>query len=279
MKMRNLAYKISKEEKQAKIKEVCLGLLNAFICVCNKYNLKWFVDGGTLLGTMRDGHMIPWDDDVDVIMPRDDYDELCRLSLEDINLFGHRYFFQTSLNDNCFEVHAKLRDNNTCALTPRECCGNHNRGMFLDIFPLDYVPKDLKTRKEIAACVKTIAKHTHQDEKFERTPLFYMLNKVLKDIGEQNKDSKCVANAAYWRYDKRIITFPESFYSYSMPMWFEGITVNVPIGARGILQKWYGADWRTPKQLPTDHKAFVDPFNSFKNYNGCTKQNFENLMK
>ena len=58
------------------INEVCLKLLNKFIEVCDAHNLNWFVDSGTLLGCVRKGKMIPWDDDIDIIMPRKDYDLL-----------------------------------------------------------------------------------------------------------------------------------------------------------------------------------------------------------
>ena len=62
--------------KIEKIQKNCLKLLDEFISVCDKHKLKWFADGGTLLGAMRKGKMIAWDDDVDVVMPREDYDKL-----------------------------------------------------------------------------------------------------------------------------------------------------------------------------------------------------------
>ena len=71
--------------------DVELDLLTQFKKVCEKHNLRWFVDGGTLLGAVRHSGFIPWDDDVDIIMPYDDYCKLCSLS----NEFEEPYFLQT----------------------------------------------------------------------------------------------------------------------------------------------------------------------------------------
>lgn len=276
----NLTLEYSKEEKQKRIKLVCTNLLKAFKKVCDEYSFTWWVDGGTLIGTMRDGKMIAWDDDIDVTMPRQDYDELCKLCQMDINLFG-KYFFQTSLTDKCFEVHAKLRDPDTCALTPREFSGTHNRGMFLDIYPLDNAPKDLSLRKDIASFVRTLAKHSGQENKFEKTSKFYFLNSILADIGKKHFDSGYIANMAFWRYDKKLITFSKDTYDVkkTRQAFFEDVEVPIPAKAEQVLKAWYGPDWKTPRQEPNGHHAFIDPFHKYRLYNNCTKKDFENLIK
>ena len=76
--------------KMKKIWAVELDLLAKFIDVCNKHELNYFVDGGTLLGAVRHKGFIPWDDDVDVIMPREDYDKLFEIAAQE---FQYPYFF------------------------------------------------------------------------------------------------------------------------------------------------------------------------------------------
>lgn len=278
MKIKNLIAKRTEDEIRERIKNVCLGLLDKFAKVCKDYNLKWWLDGGTLLGAVRNGKIIPWDDDIDVTMPRDDYDELCQLALTDSNLFG-TYFFQTGHVDNCFEVHAKLRDPNTCALTEREFGGTHHRGMFLDIFPLDNAPNDLHIRKDIAGFVRTIAKHTGQEQKFENSSKYFnMLNDVLRTIGNRYEHSGFIANMTFWRYDKNLRILKKSNYERTQTIIFEDRPCPIPSGYEQVLKSWYGTSWKIPTQVPNCHKAFVDPFNSYKHYNGCTKEDFDRLI-
>jgi len=59
--------------------KIQVNLLSAFADLCNRYNLNWWIDFGTLLGAIRhEGHFIPWDDDLDVSMPREDFQNCSR---------------------------------------------------------------------------------------------------------------------------------------------------------------------------------------------------------
>ena len=62
-----------KERDLKRVQEIELDILEKFISVCDKYSLEWIVIGGTALGAMRHNGFIPWDDDIDVAMPRKDY--------------------------------------------------------------------------------------------------------------------------------------------------------------------------------------------------------------
>ena len=79
-------YLVSAEMK--KIWAVELDLLNEFMRVCKEHDIRWFADGGTILGAIRHNGMIPWDDDIDVCMYREDYEKLldsCKLAIMQIN--------------------------------------------------------------------------------------------------------------------------------------------------------------------------------------------------
>ena len=82
-------YMVSSEMK--KVWAVELDLLNEFARVCDKYRLKWFAHAGTMLGAVRHHGFIPWDDDIDVVMPREDYERLCSIGSSE---FSRPYFFQ-----------------------------------------------------------------------------------------------------------------------------------------------------------------------------------------
>ena len=130
-------YKVS--EKMKKVWAVELDLLNKLLEVCQKYELKCFADAGTLLGAVRHKGFIPWDDDIDVVMFREDYEKLRAVAQEE---FKEPYFFQCAYSDdNYIRGHAQLRNSDTTAFLYREVRRKveRNYGIFIDIFILDGV--------------------------------------------------------------------------------------------------------------------------------------------
>lgn len=131
-------YLISSQMK--KVWAVELDLLYEFQRVVRKYDIKYIANNGTMLGAVRHKGMIPWDDDIDVMMMRCDYEKLCSVAEKE---FKHPYFFQTEYSDpGSFRCHAQLRNSETTAILKSELQGrcHFNQGIFLDIFPIDAVP-------------------------------------------------------------------------------------------------------------------------------------------
>lgn len=135
-------YTVSHEMKE--VWAVELDLLNEFMQVCNKHKIKYYADGGTILGAIRHKGFIPWDDDIDVMMFRDQYEKLCKIAPQE---FNHPYFFQTEYTDKgSLRGHAQLRNSETTAILYNEMeeKRKYNQGIFLDIFPIDSVPDNPK---------------------------------------------------------------------------------------------------------------------------------------
>ena len=129
------------------LQEKQLDILKCFIKVCDKYNLEYFLVYGTALGAIRHKGFIPWDDDIDVGMPRKDYDEFIKLQDE---FKGTPYFIQTFKSDPCYIYnYAKLRDSSTTFL--ENAFKNHriNQGVFIDIFPVDGMAREVGDREKI----------------------------------------------------------------------------------------------------------------------------------
>ena len=147
------------ERQVAAIQKADLILIKEFDRVCQKLGVGYFVCGGTMLGYMRHGGFIPWDDDVDVAMLREDYDRFIR---EAGPLLGEGMFLQTRETDpNIPYLFSKIRLDNTEYITDYNEERDFHKGICLDIFPFDYVPNDLEERKEFVARVRSLAAEHH----------------------------------------------------------------------------------------------------------------------
>ena len=114
-------------------------ILEEFVRICEKHDLQYFLAGGTLLGAVRHGGFIPWDDDIDVEMPRRDYELFAEYCAKELN---NRFFYQSALTDKkYFLTYAKLRKKGTLFYEKRFEGSGFHKGIFIDIFPLDFAPK------------------------------------------------------------------------------------------------------------------------------------------
>ena len=126
-----------------KLWSVQLELLDLLKVICRKHNIKYFASAGTLLGAVRHKGYIPWDDDIDIVMFADDYEKFCEVAPQEI--YGD-YFFQHFKTEPGFSAGmARIRKSSTTACTKYEynCkfpSSTYNFGIFIDIFPLNYIP-------------------------------------------------------------------------------------------------------------------------------------------
>ena len=127
------------DELLTKIHKVSLYILLAFDKVCRENDLTYFLDSGTALGAVRHGGFIPWDDDIDVGMPRKDYERFLRIGQKK---FPEYFFIQTTMTDPFYNHNfAKIRLKGTVFQEHKDLPYLEN-GFFIDIFPFDNVPKN-----------------------------------------------------------------------------------------------------------------------------------------
>lgn len=145
------------------LQEVLVEMLDEFVRVCNKNKLEYFLVGGTCLGAVRHKGFIPWDDDIDVAMPREDYEKFLEVAPHDL---GKDYFLDYYKTDK--ENHfgfTKIKKNNTTFLS-RYKYSLHN-GFFLDIFPIDYCDDRDSFKTKISAslsrCILETLKYRDQN--------------------------------------------------------------------------------------------------------------------
>lgn len=129
-----------------------LEILKEFIRVCKKHNLQYYLVGGSCLGAVRHQGFIPWDDDIDVAMPRKDYDKFITLQ----NEFSKPYFIQTYKTDkNYIYNYAKVRNNDTTYIENFFASTQMNHGVWIDVFPIDGMSYEEKTAASFAKKVKS----------------------------------------------------------------------------------------------------------------------------
>lgn len=128
------------------IQKVDLEILAEFDRVCKQLQIGYFVCGGTMLGSVRHNGFIPWDDDIDVGMLREDYNRFLK---EGGKYLSERFFLQTRESDPKIPyLFSKIRVNKTEYITEYNDGRDFHKGICLDLFPFDYVPNDPKERKQ-----------------------------------------------------------------------------------------------------------------------------------
>lgn len=129
-----------------RIQALQLELLVELDRLCRRHGLIYSLAYGTLLGAIRHGGFIPWDDDVDIMLPRADYERLRQVCAQELD--SKKYFYQSRQTDPEYHfLYDKIRINNTlfkeAALAPHAI----HHGLYLDIFPVDFLPENLWLRK------------------------------------------------------------------------------------------------------------------------------------
>lgn len=119
------------------MQQIEFNLLLAFDAMCVQHQLRYYIDGGTLLGAMCYEGFIPWDDDIDLKMPRPDYERFLDLAKE----LPDHIQLETPTKTHCVHLFSKLVDTRTVLLEHTEGRVNES-GVYIDILPMDGHPQD-----------------------------------------------------------------------------------------------------------------------------------------
>ena len=170
-----MRYKSYDDKTLKKLHEVELEILDDFVKICKDNNLTYFLTGGTMLGAIRHKGFIPWDDDIDIGMPRDDYDKFIKIAPK---LLGDKYYLDCFLyNKNYYLPFAKIKKNNTIFDEGFFKDGKIHKGIYIDIIPFENVNKINLTLKIRAIMVRNIIdtmfyKNNMRELKNTRRPIF-----------------------------------------------------------------------------------------------------------
>ncbi len=263
-----------------KLWTVILDLFIEFEKVCKKYNLRYYPCYGFLLGAIRHKGYIPWDDDLDVCMPREDYERFIKLSKE----FNEPYFLQIPETDNgYFYGMCKIRNSNTTAINQMFKYQGFNQGIWLSVFPLDNWKledgeEDFKIIKQHLTDCSTFMRKTNPylSEKDKKRVLEYgsknpwnsytALQTIASKYNNEKTDFKLILCAVY-PYKKNV--FYSDDFSNVIPCKFENIEIQVPKGYDRILRNTYNDYHQFP---PKEERggwhsgSIIDPDLPYKEY-------------
>ena len=275
------------DRKRKEIWAVELDMLYELDRVCKKLNIRYFLDGGTLLGAARGGRFIPWDDDIDVAMLRKDYD---RFICEAPGEFEDPLFLQTGYTEpGYFRGHAQLRNSKTTAILPAEFGLVHfNQGIFLDIFVLDELFPDKVQEQYRARDYLWEQRRICSDRSYRGHPLRWVAKQLrywqyqkhlgpyeklyarMEKIFRSRKKSEYVDYLMLNSGFDRVHTLQRIWYEETVFLPFEGDPFPAPSGYLEYLAYYYGEDWMTPKEIPSYHNkdslVFFDTTRSYRTF-------------
>jgi len=257
-------------------------LLEEFDRVARALGTPYFLFAGTLLGAVRHRGFIPWDDDLDVIMMRDDYE---RYLCEAPALIGEKFFLQGEFKEHWPMFFSKLRLNGTACLEkyyPKDM--EAHQGVYMDIFPCDNACNSVLGRIIQFCCSKVViakgldARGYSNDgglkKPFMRLCRLLPMKPFLKIVKGPKKRSKYVHSflGGASRYSSNI--YQTVWFEDGVQLDFEDGVYPVPAHYDKMLRTMYG-DYM---QMPTaeergikKHNVLVDLKHDFKTYDHCRK--------
>jgi len=225
------------DEELRKLQKIELELLIELDRICRKHNITYSIDGGTLLGAVRHGGFIPWDDDADVIMVRKEYEKF--LSVVDQELDKSRFYLQDLNRTPGYRWgYAKLRRANTDFIRLNQEHMPYKQGIFLDIFICDNVPDNY-----ILRCICNFHSFIYRKifysevGKYSASGISKLVYKLLSLIPEKaiknrynkyvkfrNRKSTKLVKCLTFPACNRVYGYKREWYEDTIDIEFEGVT-------------------------------------------------------
>lgn len=265
-----------KELSLQEIKQHELEILKFFHSFCVKNNIRYFISHGTLLGAIRYKGFIPWDDDLDVLVPREDYDRLLTV-FKDTERYRLRAYEKN--RDYAFP-YAKL-----CDMSTRKIEGGYasrvELGLDIDVFPLDHWDDNLEKAKQESKIQKRymfrlgLTKLQKPDSinpvkrfikgiamaVFKLRGSAYYVEKIIRGANKPEQyGSRYVGGKAWNVYGQRDI-LPAEVFAEAIELEFEGEKFFAPVGYDAFLTSLYGDYLPEP---PVEKRKTHHSFKAYK---------------
>ena len=239
---------MGKELTQQEIKDISLDILIDVASFCDRNNITYFLACGTLLGAIRHKGFIPWDDDIDIMMPRPDYNKF-------LDSYNGKYNVLKPSDGRYY--YAKVYDSNTVKIEPMIDYKKYDYlGIDIDIFPLDGIVNDdliIDRLHKKSKILETLLRLSNQPIFYRKNPIKCVNRIIPRLFGSKNLIKLIEKNAQTYKYDEseyviRMRNTPNGFtgalskdvYLPPIKKEFEGNLFNVPNDYDKWLTTFYG---------------------------------------
>ena len=264
------------------VRKVQLSILIKLDEVCRKNGLRYYLAFGTCLGALRHKGFIPWDDDIDVLMPYADAKRLIMLQEQ----FGDKYFVQSKETESDYRsIAMRIRDCNTTCVEKSEIGLKINKGIYVDIYPyyegannkfirlIDILRSHLfkllvnqqppvNHGKFLAMISKAVLWFFSEERRIN------MINRLERRLSSVQGD----AVLDYFGQDVTLFTaiaYPKEWFGNPKKLFFEGLYFDGPSDPEKYMRKRYGDYMKLPPiEERILHHSYVvlDPYKSYKEY-------------
>lgn len=263
-------------------KKVQLNILIKLDEICEKNGLRYYLAFGTCIGALRHKGFIPWDDDIDVLMPYEDAKRLIDLQ----NEFGDKYFVQSKETDPDYRsIAMRIRDEDTTCIESDEQSLKTHKGIYVDVYPYYECSNNM-----IVRTVDILRAHLMKILVNNRPPVnhgglvatisscilkFYSGDRRIRKIQKIEKRLSSVKGSEildYYGYDITLFTaisYPKEWFSNPQKLEFEGLYFNGATEPEKYLTKRYGDYMKhPPAEDQVVHHTYIklDPYKSYKEY-------------
>ncbi len=276
------------ETKLREVQNKSIEILLYFKEFCEEHNLTFYLCGGCCIGAIRHKGFIPWDDDIDVFMPRDDYEKLAVLWEKEADT--DRYSLSRSNEKvNYRHTDTAIQDNNTTFINKHSVDLDINHGLMIDVIPLDGCPKSKVKRffQKIHAMAYSLFNAQRLPD--NQGKLLRFLSRIILSIFQSSK-----LRYKIWSYCERKMTkydikdcdyitelvtgykylkneYPKEIFEKAVYKEFEGYKLPVPQGYDTYLRMAFGDYMQLPpeeERVPKHKTVYINLNESYKKYKG-----------
>ena len=249
------------------LRRIQMGILDDVHRFCEQHQIRYFLSSGTLIGAVRHKGYIPWDDDIDIYMPRADYEQFLKTYQDEEGIYR---VIDPQQEPHYYYTFAKVVDLRT-RMVEKETEG-YEIGVYMDIFPVDYVTEDLAERERIF-------KRKHLLYKIRRCKISYsnplrsrlaylcykylpisvaQLNQKIRKLVVREAPTNTVCNMTE-AGPKMKGCFPAEDIASSVDILFEGKLYKTMVGYKDYLTRTYG----NYMQLPPEDQRVTHKFEAY----------------